>query len=99
YRTPAHVDMSPEFIALGPCGQRAVWLERAWNEESDRTGFNSMKGAFSGQPGAISNVGSLIPTYVALPFEVETCQSIAFDEAMGRVFLGLYTGEIYVLNL
>ncbi|KAJ3915899.1 hypothetical protein F5877DRAFT_47695 [Lentinula edodes] len=99
YKTAAHVDMSPEFIALGPCGQRAVWLERAWNEESDRTGFNVMKGAFSDQPGAVSNVGSLIPTYVALPFEVETCQSIAFDEAMGRVFLGLYTGEIYVLNL
>ncbi|KAJ3714243.1 hypothetical protein C8R42DRAFT_683471 [Lentinula raphanica] len=92
------VEVYPESTALGLRGRRAVWLERKRDEDSDRMNFNLMKGSFpSNQSGAL-DVGPLLSEHKALPFGLDTCLSVAFDEAKGRVFLGLYTGDIYVLD-
>ncbi|KAJ3734326.1 hypothetical protein DFJ43DRAFT_1152521 [Lentinula guzmanii] len=99
FHKPRNVETYPEFISLGHRGQRAVWLERKWDEESDRIRFNLMKGSFPSDHSGDVDVGPLLREHIALPFVVDTCQSMAFDEATGRIFLGLYTGEIYVLGL
>ncbi|KAF8896375.1 hypothetical protein BD779DRAFT_1495567 [Infundibulicybe gibba] len=57
-----------------------------------------MKATFS-STGASPMVGELLPRHFPLPFEPQACQSLSFDEATGRVCIGLHTGEIYLLDL
>ncbi|KAF9043661.1 hypothetical protein BDP27DRAFT_1434895 [Rhodocollybia butyracea] len=85
-----------ELLSLGHSGQRAVWMEHKW--DADNFTLKLVKGAFLPGSGPAA-VSPLLAGHIALPFEVRTCQCIALDEAMGRVYLGLYTGEIYVLDL
>lgn len=33
-----------------------------------------------------------------VPFDLSMCQSVAFDETVGRVCLGLYSGDVYVVD-
>lgn len=88
-----------EHTSFGVSGHRAVWTERRWDLESDNTVCTIMKAAFpTGNSGPVI-VGPLLPNHTALPFQIHTCQSLALDEALGRVFIGLYTGDIYILEL
>jgi hypothetical protein len=90
-----------ELVCVGSTGCRAVWLERQWDTDE----FRLVKGIFpsrcdsealgdSGKP----RTAPLLPSHIALPFEMHTCQSLAFDETSGRVCLGLHTGDIYIME-
>ncbi|KAF7330560.1 F-box domain-containing protein [Mycena venus] len=88
---------SPEIVSLGETGQRAVWLERRWSSDE----YTLMKAAFSpnrtdGNDPVV--VQPLFARHLALPFELHTCRSLAFEEATGRVSLALHTGELYILQ-
>ncbi|KAL1668155.1 hypothetical protein GGF50DRAFT_97077 [Schizophyllum commune] len=43
-------------------------------------------------------IAPLLPPHLALPFEAHACQSLAFDEAKGRVCLAMHTGDVYVVD-
>jgi len=70
-----------------------VWLEHDWELQR----FRLMKLSAPvghGKP----TVGVLLPPDPELPFSPRECQSLAFDEVTGRVCLGLYTGDLYILD-
>ncbi|KAL0580947.1 hypothetical protein V5O48_001039 [Marasmius crinis-equi] len=83
-------DATIDIICMGHTGRRAVWLERRWDTDA----FVLMKGSFDRAP----LVAPLVPPHMALPFEFHACQSLAFDEATGRVCVALHTGDIYLLD-
>jgi hypothetical protein len=84
---------SIEVVKIGTRGHRAVWLERNWELQQ----FRLMKLSAPVGHGKPS-VGVLLPPDPELPFSPRECQSLAFDEVTGRVCLGLYTGDLYVLD-
>ena len=59
--------------------------------------FQMRKDGWEGQ-GASDAVSALLPTDAALPFLPDTAHSLAFDEVTGRVCIGLFNGEIYVMD-
>jgi hypothetical protein len=81
-----------EIVNLGKSGRRAVWVQRMWATDA----FELMKGSFA--HGKVV-VGDLFASRLALPFEISAVQTITFDEATGKVGLGLHTGEIYLFQL
>jgi hypothetical protein len=82
---------SVDKVCLGKTGRRAIWLQRHWDTDE----FDVMKGSFSGPP----KVGALFPRHLAFPFgPLHACQSLAFDEATGRVAISLLTGQLYVVD-
>lgn len=84
---------SIESVKIGTRGHRAVWLEHDWELQR----FRLMKLAVPVTHGKPS-VGVLLPPDPELPFSPRECQSLAFDEVTGRVCLGLYTGNLYILD-
>ena len=84
---------SIEFVKIGTRGHRAVWLEHDWDKQQYR--LMKLSGPVGhGKP----SVGVLLPSDPELPFSPRECQSLAFDEVTGRVCLGLYTGDLYILD-
>lgn len=82
---------SVDKVCVGKTGRRAVWLQRHWDTDE----FDVMRSTFS----ASSKVGALFPKHLAFPFgPLHTCQSLAFDEATGRVAMSLLTGQLYILD-
>ncbi|KAJ6619726.1 hypothetical protein B0H10DRAFT_2024635 [Mycena sp. CBHHK59/15] len=92
YPFTTHSSASAEIVCLGETGHRAVWLERRWTSDE----YTLMKATFS--PNKPVVVAPLLARNLALPFELHTCQSLAFDESTGRVCLALHTGELYILE-
>jgi len=84
---------SIEVAKIGTRGHRAVWLEHNWELQQ----FRLMKLSAPVGHGKPS-VGVLLPPDPELPFSPRECQSLAFDEVTGRVCLGLYTGDLYILD-
>ena len=84
---------SIEVVKIGTRGHRAVWLEHNWELQQ----FRLMKLSAPVGHGKPS-VGILLPPDPELPFSPRECQSLAFDEVTGRVCLGLYTGDLYILD-
>lgn len=84
---------SIEFVKIGTRGHRAVWLEHDWELQR----FRLMKLSVPVGHGKPS-VGVLLPSDPELPFSPRECQSLAFDEVTGRVCLGLYKGDLYILD-
>ncbi|THV07402.1 hypothetical protein K435DRAFT_959979 [Dendrothele bispora CBS 962.96] len=82
-----------ELIEIGQTGRRVIWLQR--HLETDQFAF--MKATFPLDQEPV--VGPLLPSHMVFPFEAHTCQSIALDEATGRVCLAFHTGEMYLLDL
>ncbi|RDB26056.1 hypothetical protein Hypma_006542 [Hypsizygus marmoreus] len=87
-----HPKASVDIICVGATGHRAVWLQRRWDTDE----FELMKVSFSDS--RAPKVAALLPRHLALPFEAHTCVSLAFDEATGRVCVGLHTGDLYILD-
>jgi hypothetical protein len=85
---------SIEVVKIGTRGHRAVWLEHNWELQQFRLMKLSAPVAGHGKP----SVGVLLPPDPELPFTPRECQSLAFDEVTGRVCLGLYTGNLYILD-
>ncbi|KAF5358452.1 hypothetical protein D9756_001719 [Leucocoprinus leucothites] len=85
-----------ENLALGRTGYRMVLLERSWETDEYK-----LKKVTLPMPGRRTNVAvhDLIPSQVALPFELHQCISIWFEEATGRVCFGLHTGQMYLLDV
>ena len=82
---------SVDKVCVGKTGRRAVWLQRHWDTDE----FDVMKSTFSTSP----KVGALFPKHLAFPFgPLHTCESLAFDEAAGRVAMSLLTGQLYILD-
>jgi len=84
---------SIEVVKIGTRGHRAVWLEHNWELQQ----FRLMKLSAPVGHGKPS-VGVLLAPDPELPFSPRECQSLAFDEVTGRVCLGLYTGDLYILD-
>lgn len=84
----------PEEMCIGTSGYRVVWVERSW--ETDE--FKFMKLTLPCSPEERPVVGPLFPPHTALPFRVQSCQSLAFDDAAGRLCVGLHSGEIYLFD-
>jgi hypothetical protein len=80
-----------EGYELGVTGRRAVWVRR----EVDTNECKLMKMSSDSEDGL--DVGVLFDES-ALPFALSACQSIAFDENTCRLCLGLYDGDIYVID-
>lgn len=76
---------------LGNTGHKAVWKDYNFEKEETRL----MKFSMNSQ-GAVADV--LISARPTLPFTPASCHSLAFDEAAGRLCVGLQTGELYVLD-
>lgn len=79
---------------LGRTGHRAVWIER--NLESDDVCL--VKFTSNSDNASPPEVSVLLPPQPGLPFKPRDCRAIAFDDAIGRLCLGLYSGELYVLD-
>lgn len=88
YTFPTLSNATMEPTCLGKTGRRAVWLSHQWNVDV----FTLMKASFG------DIVAPLHAADQALPFQPHTCQSLFFEEATGRLFVGVHTGEIYVLE-
>jgi hypothetical protein len=84
---------SVEIVKLGTEGYRAVWLEHNWETQE----FRLMKLSAAVDKGKPS-IGVILPPDPGLPFSPRECQSLAFDEVTGRLCLGLYNGDLYVLD-
>lgn len=84
---------SVEIVKIGTRGHRAVWLEHNWELQQFR--LMKLSGPIGGRK---PSVGVLLPPDPELPFSPRQCQSLAFDEVTGRVCLGLYTGNLYILD-
>lgn len=86
---------SQDYARLGAQGARGVWLERDYESEQIRLvklGASTFHGATD------VSTGLLIPPYPNLPFRPQECRSLAFDEARGRLCVGLYSGDVCVLD-
>lgn len=82
----------PECASLGTIGRRAVWLEQSL--KSDYTRVVRMNCGGNDSP----SLSVLIPPEPQLPFKPSSCRALAFDEASGRVCLGSYKGELFILD-
>ena len=92
FRTPPNVTL--ESICLGKTGYRAVWLSHQWNLDD----YTLVKASFpkAGKMGPV--VVPLQPPDQVLPFEPHACRSLYFEEASGRLFVAIHTGEMYILE-
>lgn len=79
---------------FGKTGMRAVWLSHRWNLDD----YQLMRGSFSDTVNAKAMIAPLAPPDLALPFEPHTCRSLYFEEATGKVWVGVHTGDIFVLQ-
>lgn len=91
FNTPANVSLEP--TCLGKTGMRTVWLSHQWNSDD----YQLMKGSFPINSSK-TMVAPLSPLHLALPFEPHTCRSLYFEEATGKVWISVHTGDIFVLQ-
>lgn len=92
FSTPART--SADIVCVGKTGRRAVWMQRRWDNDE----FEFMKATFSSSGESVTVI-PLLPKHTPLPFEPHACQSLAFDEAVGRLYVSINTGELYILDL
>ncbi|THH14211.1 hypothetical protein EW146_g6093 [Bondarzewia mesenterica] len=85
---------SVKLVCVGSTGRRAIWIEQNW--DSDR--FRLMKAHFPNGETESFTVNVLIPPNPSLPFSPEMCSTLAFDEATGRLCVGLITGDLWLLD-
>ena len=82
----------PVIMCMGMTGYRAVWLEHRWENEE----YKLWNATF--RPGGAAIVDLLVPPHHPLPFEAQMIASLSFEEATGRVCVGLRTGAVYILE-
>lgn len=85
----------PEHPYLGSTGRRAVWLEQSLR--SDYVQVLRLDYDPSAR-GKTPLVDVLLPPEPQLPFKPSACRALAFDEATGRLCIGLFNGVVYVLD-
>ncbi|KAI0671758.1 hypothetical protein C8Q78DRAFT_1030750 [Trametes maxima] len=90
---PIGNESSAQLAQVGALGVRGVWLEHNWETQLNRV----MKLAYDPQT-CTTKVGMLLPPDPELPFTPNMCHSLAFDEVSGRLCLGMYDGNVYILD-
>ncbi|KAI0635949.1 hypothetical protein C8Q77DRAFT_1155689 [Trametes polyzona] len=90
---PIGDESSAQLAQVGALGVRGVWLEHNWETQQNRV----MKLAYDPHTRK-AEVGMLLPPLPELPFTPNMCHSLAFDEVSGRLCLGMYDGNVYVLD-
>ncbi len=90
---PISNESSPQLAQVGALGFRAVWLEHNWETQLNRV----MKLVYDPATGT-AKMGMLLPPDPELPFSPNMCHSLAFDEVTGRLCLGMYDGNVYLLD-
>ncbi|OJT11446.1 hypothetical protein TRAPUB_11998 [Trametes pubescens] len=90
---PIGDESSAQLAQVGALGIRGVWLEHNWETQLNRV----MKLAYDPHTGT-AKVGMLLPPDPELPFTPNMCHSLAFDEVTGRLCLGMYDGDVYILD-
>ena len=88
-----HPESSITLAKFGTTGCRAVWLEENMETNEERIVKLSLDPSISS-----TILSTLLPPAPELPFKPSECRSIAFDDVMGRLCIGLYNGHIYVLD-
>ncbi|KAI8980200.1 hypothetical protein BD414DRAFT_421160 [Trametes punicea] len=86
-------ESSAQLAQVGALGMRGVWLEHNWETQMNRV----MKMAYDPRT-RTAEVGMLLPPDPELPFTPNMCHSLAFDEVTGRLCLGMYDGNVYILD-
>jgi hypothetical protein len=89
---PVPQSTSIEVVKLGTNGHRAIWLEHNWDTQQFR--LMKLSATLEDQP----RVGVVLPPDPELPFSPRECQSLAFDEVTGRICVGLYTADLFILD-
>lgn len=92
FSTPART--SADIVCVGKTGRRAVWMQRRWDNDE----FEFMKATFSSSGESVMAI-PLLPKHTPLPFEPHACQSLALDEAVGRLYISVNTGDLFILDL
>ncbi|KAI0833499.1 hypothetical protein BC628DRAFT_1425746 [Trametes gibbosa] len=86
-------ESSAQLAQVGAIGVRGVWLEHNWESQ-----LNCVKKlAYDPHTGTVK-VGMLLPSHPELPLSPNMCHSLAFDEVSGRLCLGMYDGNVYILD-
>ena len=80
-------------VKLGATGCRAIWMEKNLESDDERI----MRLSFDPSRSSM-DVSVLLPPVPDLPFKPNECRSMDFDDIVGRVCIGLYNGDIYVLD-
>jgi len=92
YGPHAEFSISRELMAVGASGLRAVWLEIPLDGEAPCVLMRAMWIAGKWK------VAPLLKPHEVLPFDLRRISTVAFHEAMGRIFLSIHTGEIFSLS-
>lgn len=90
------VDSSLRIIGVGATGFRTVWTE--YNFETTRSRLMKMEFGMNSEGKLEINHGVLLPADPPLPFSMDSCCALAFDETTGRLCLGLLEGELRVVD-
>ncbi|KAI0077911.1 hypothetical protein K474DRAFT_1706946 [Panus rudis PR-1116 ss-1] len=80
-------------VQLGATGLRMVWVEHDLESGRNRLMKFSMPTTDRGHIH-----GVLLPDQPNLPFALNACNAIAFDEISGRLCLALYDGSVHILD-
>lgn len=87
-------DTSQQFVQLGDTGCRMIWLEH--DLESGRNRVMKFEASDKGQSQILH--GLLLPPQPDLPFALNTCNALAFDEITGRLCFAFYDGSLHILD-
>jgi hypothetical protein len=99
---PQPLMTSAEVISVG--ADRAVWLERNWEEDEMRlmklwwTTIRRTEPDGTTIEEVVPRVGELLPPYPELPLRPSECRSLSFDEVTGRLCLGTLGGGWFLLD-
>ena len=90
------VDTSVRLVGVGATGFRAVWMEYSF--ETTRSRLMKMEFGLNSEGELEIYHGVLLPADPPLPFSMDACHMLAFDEATGRLCLGLWDGGLHVVD-
>ena len=89
-------DTSVRLVGIGATGRRAVWMENSL--ETTRSRLMKMELGETSDGTLEAFRGVLLPSDPPLPFSMDACHMLAFDEATCRLCLGLWDGSLHVVD-
>ena len=99
FTIPCRDDTSQQLVNIGTTGRRMVWMEHELETGRNRVmKFQLAEYNWENCDELGSVLGLLLPPEPNLPFTLNTCNSLAFDEVSGRLCLAFYDGGLHVLD-
>ncbi|TCD61867.1 hypothetical protein EIP91_007816 [Steccherinum ochraceum] len=96
---PCRDDTSQQLVQIGTTGRRMVWMEHELETGRNRVmKFQMAKEDWEGGEKLLVVHGYLLPSEPNLPFALNACNCLAFDEVSGRLCLAFYDGGLHVLD-